>query len=47
MLTTISLFHKCQIPVEMKQAFKLYPRNLVLNIANSQIYSTKQIQKRK
>ena len=27
--------------VQMKQAFKLYPRNLVLDIADSQIQSAK------
>ena len=27
--------------VEMRQAFKLYPRNIVLNIADSQIHAVK------
>jgi len=30
--------------IEMKQAFKLYPRNIVLNIADSQNYGRKRLQ---
>lgn len=30
--------------IEMKQAFKLYPRNIVVNIAKSQVDSMKTIQ---
>ena len=30
--------------IEMKQAFKLYPRNIVLSIANSQIQATEELQ---
>lgn len=29
--------------VEMKQTFKLYPRNIVLNIADSQIQTSKKL----
>lgn len=30
--------------VEMRQAFKLYPRNIVLNIAESQCFARKKLQ---
>lgn len=30
--------------IEMRQAFKLYPRNIVLNVADSQIKANKQVQ---
>ncbi len=30
--------------IEMKQAFRLYNRDIVLNIANSQIQATKKLQ---
>lgn len=30
--------------IEMRQAFKLYPRNIVLNIANAQSKSRKKLQ---
>ena len=30
--------------IEMKQCFKLYPRNIVLNIADSQIKASKKLQ---
>lgn len=30
--------------LEMKQAFKLYPRNIVLNLAESQCFSRKKLQ---
>ena len=29
--------------IEMKQAFKLYPRNIVLNIAEGKIYAEKKL----
>lgn len=29
--------------IEMKQAFKLYPRNVVLNIADGKIYAEKKL----
>lgn len=29
--------------IEMKQCFKLYPRNIVLNIANSQLQASKKL----
>lgn len=29
--------------IEMKQAFKLYPRNIVLNIAESKIYAERKL----
>lgn len=30
--------------IEMKQAFKMYPRNIVLEIAESKIYAEKKLQ---
>lgn len=30
--------------VEMKQAFRLYPRNIVLNIAEGKIYAERKLQ---
>lgn len=30
--------------IEMKQAFKLYPRNIILSIVDSQNYSRKRLQ---
>ena len=29
--------------IEMKQAFKLYPRNIVLNIAESKVFAEKKL----
>ena len=31
--------------IEMKQSFKLYPRDIILEIANSQLYSEKKLKK--
>ena len=30
--------------IEMKQAFKMYPRNIVLGIAESKVYAEKKLQ---
>jgi hypothetical protein len=30
--------------IEMKQAFKMYPRNIVLEIAGSKVYAEKKLQ---
>ena len=31
--------------MEMRQAFKMYPRNIVLNIAESKVYAEKKVEK--
>lgn len=33
--------------LEMKQAFKIYPRNIVLNIAEGKVYAEKKLEKLK
>ena len=33
--------------IEMKQAFKMYPRNIVVDIAESKIYAEKKLQELK
>ena len=33
--------------IEMKQSFKLYPRNIVLNIAESKIYAARKLKSAK
>lgn len=33
--------------IEMKQSFKLYPRNIVLNISESQSFARKKLQEKK
>lgn len=33
--------------LEMKQAFKLYPRNIVLNIAEGKVYAEKRLEELK
>ena len=33
--------------LEMKQAFKIYPRNIVLNIAEGKVYAEKKLEKAK